>query len=223
MDAPHPKRMSSQAMLLCALAVAVFGVVMLWLAKQTAAPDPTATSLTETTPATAAHRGTITSPSSTIPAATATRSSPAASTNTTPHADPSAPAEGIGPGDPTWATSTSKAAMSVQAAQDARWVHDAEAFVKAYARPVPGVSREQWWQQVRPLLSASAVGTYAGVDPSAVTFTRVTGAGGVVEPDTEAVDAPVQVMVPTDGGWRLVTVDAQGRVARIEPVDAVMP
>ncbi len=47
-----------------------------------------------------------------------------------------------------------------------------------------------------------------GDRPARVPFTRVTGAGAVLEPDSGVEDeGAVQVGVPTDDGWYLVTFD----------------
>lgn len=124
-----------------------------------------------------------------------------------------------GGGEPTWSTPTSAAAASAQAAQDAVWVQRATTFLEAFARPPAGGSSGQWWQRVRPLMSAQAAQDYAATDPARVRFTTVTGAGAVVEPDAGADDeGSVQVGVPTDDGWYLVSFDRAGAVTRVAPV-----
>ena len=130
-----------------------------------------------------------------------------------------APDNVAGGGEPTWSTPTSPAQLSAQAAADAVWVRRATDFVAAFARPSSSSAVRQWWPKVQPLMSPQAAQDYAATDPTRVRFTRVTGAGAVLEPDGGVEDeGAVQVGVPTDDGWYLVTFDAAAKVTRIGAV-----
>ena len=114
---------------------------------------------------------------------------------------------------------TSPAQLSAQAAADAVWVRRATDFVAAFARPSSSSAVRQWWPKVQPLMSPQAAQDYSTTDPTRVRFTRVTGAGAVLEPDGGVEDeGAVQVGVPTDDGWYLVTFDAAAKVTRIGAV-----
>lgn len=67
----------------------------------------------------------------------------------------------------------------------------------------PGLSAEDWWADLEPLLSAKAQQDYLYVDPARVPVTAVTGKGRLVELGTELVAI---VHVPTDAGLYAVTV-----------------
>ena len=198
-----------RALLAGIVALILLGIALLWWAA-TAAPDTP----TQTGPETA-------SPSSTQPPTPAHRQ-PAPTTSTT--STPGRPAAALqdAEGDPAWSTPTSTQAAAAQATADAAWVARAAAFAAAYARPAPGVDRGTWWGRVKPLLTDTAATDYADVDPARVRYTQVTGAGAVVEPPTDAVDVDrVQVGVPTDAGWYVITLDLDGLVTQIVPIGDV--
>ena len=143
----------------------------------------------------------------------------AATTTTSTSSTPEEPAGSDGGGEPTWSTPTSSTQLSAQAAADAVWVRRATDFVMAFARPNSGPAARQWWPRVRVLMSPEAARDYAATDPARVPFTRVTGSGAVLEPDSDVdSEGGVQVGVPTDAGWYLVSFDEAGRVTRIGPV-----
>lgn len=155
----------------------------------------------------------LTSPAQHAPETAATATIPTSSTRR------EEPAGSDGGGEPTWSTPTSSTQLSAQATADAVWVRRATVFVTAFARPNSGPAARQWWPRVRSLMSSEAALDYAATDPARVPFTRVTGPGAVLEPDSDMDDeGGVQVGVPTDAGWYLVTFDEAARVTRIGPV-----
>lgn len=82
----------------------------------------------------------------------------------------------------------------------------ADRFMKAYARPKPGVSYRRWWDRVASMLTDEAIDDHLGTDPALVPVTKVTGHAVLVrgEADSEAYWLQA-VDVPTNAGrYRLL-------------------
>lgn len=106
-----------------------------------------------------------------------------------------------------------------QAQELATYERAGAAFLEAFARPGGGITAEQWWAGVSPLLTEQAALDYAGVDPQTVPYTHVVASLGIVP-----TDAPAHLLtiarVQTDAGVYLVemTTGPEGiRVARATP------
>jgi cytoskeletal protein RodZ len=97
----------------------------------------------------------------------------------------------------------------------------AEAFMRAFARPPAGVDRDPWWAAVAKLMTPQGRLDYAGVDPTRVPFTRLTGPG-LIQPQPQEADSHVQTLVriPTDAGDYLIALEHRQQewlVARATP------
>lgn len=79
-------------------------------------------------------------------------------------------------------------------------VTQATAVMAAFAS-APGESAQQWWSQLRPLMSESGREVYASVDPANVPVTEVTGDAMV---EATSVASVARVAVPTDAGVYVV-------------------
>ena len=117
------------------------------------------------------------------------------------------------------------AAVPRDAAQRARFTTYEQAavdFLTVFARPAAGVSREQWWAKVSPLLDELAVAAYDGTDPAAVPFATVTGPAVILPTDAPA-NLLMLARVPTDAGFYRVemTTGPDGiRISRVTPEGA---
>ena len=148
--------------------------------------------------------------SSTTSATTATSTSPTSTTEQDelePIGDP-APTGGI----PATPASTFEQRQAIAAA---------EAFMGAFARPLADVDRDAWWAAVSPLMTPQGRLDYAGVDPTRVPFTRLTGPG-LIQPQPQEADSHLQTLVriPTDAGDYLIALEHRQQgwlVARATP------
>lgn len=125
--------------------------------------------------------------------APASPSAPQSSTPTAPTGSPATPlAEGPDYGEdvpdaepsPTWDADARAAA-----------VQHASATMTAFARP--GLSEQQWWDELAPLMTVSGQEAYGAVDPAEVPARQVTGEAVLVD-DSSAWLARLEV--PTDVG-----------------------
>ena len=96
---------------------------------------------------------------------------------------------------------------------DAAVIEAARGVVQSFARPTPGVSQQQWWSRLEPLLSVQARSDYMGVRGSDVGYSRIV-ADPIVEPAPEGEDSHLSAtaLVPTDGGTyqvQLITPDGR--------------
>ena len=87
----------------------------------------------------------------------------------------------------------------------------ASRWAKAWVRPSDGTPRPEWLDGLRPTTTDEYLGVLAGVDPTNIPATRVTGApkAVVVSPRSLQVKVPtdavtlVITVVDTDDGWRV--------------------
>lgn len=149
-------------------------------------------------------------------------STPGTGSSSAPVVPSPAPSRSVGPGEgddievPVPSVAPAPEDVSVAAA--------ARRVVQAYARPAQGVTQQQWWAGVAPLLSPQARSDYLYVQGAKVPFTKVIAAP-LVEPPADGEDSHLgaTVLVPTDGGTyevQLVTVDgANWLVSRLGAVE----
>lgn len=82
----------------------------------------------------------------------------------------------------------------------------AAGFMIAYARPRPGVTRDQWWAGVSQWLTPQAQQEYQYVDPATVPWTKLTETPALIAPAEEGSLVRL-VEVTTDAGVFVVVVD----------------
>lgn len=164
-----------------------------------------------------------TAPASSAPRASDSPVAPAPAASAVPGAD--SPSTSISAGSSRPGTATARPHPDRGAARSKAARAVAAAFMRAFARPAPGVSQASWWAAVAPFLSAQAARDYSGTDPAEVPFTRLTG-----RPVELPTDAPTDLLravkVPTDAGDYLVelqTSEAGLQVTRVVPRSAGGP
>jgi hypothetical protein len=87
----------------------------------------------------------------------------------------------------------------------------ASRWSRAWVRPEPGVTQQQWLDELRPYTSEEYLGVLAAVDPANIPATRVTGEPRPVRvsPSSLQVEVPTDALtllvlvVETDQGWRV--------------------
>ena len=77
---------------------------------------------------------------------------------------------------------------------------------RAFARPSPATTQQQWWARLRPLIATSAVENFEHVDAQRVPFTKIT-ARPRLEPTAAPETLLTLVRVPTDAGDYAVEVE----------------
>lgn len=77
---------------------------------------------------------------------------------------------------------------------------------RAFARPSPATTQQQWWARLRPLIAPSAVENFEHVDAQRVPFTKIT-ARPRLEPTAAPETLLTLVRVPTDAGDYAVEVE----------------
>lgn len=80
----------------------------------------------------------------------------------------------------------------------------ASEFAARFARPLPGVTREQWWSDVAELMTAQARADYAAIDPAAIPYTALTGPASILPTGADHSDLVTLVQVPTTAGTYVV-------------------
>jgi hypothetical protein len=151
--------------------------------------------------------GPATTPSASSPSAT-----PAATTSGStamPNLDQFTPAPDGAVNQDTGETVGAQPVPTWDAASRAAVTAAATTALTAFARP--GLSYDQWWAALEPLLSAQAQLDYAYVDPANVPAKAVTGAAQIVDESSAYV---AHVQVPTDvGTYTLVLSRVDGSAA----------
>lgn len=146
----------------------------------------------------------------TAPAPTGTHATPPAgpvTTRPTPDQGPLwTPAPQVSP-IPTSATgtdTTDNAQSSASPVMASDVLALAGEFAARFARPLPGVTREQWWADVAELMTAQARADYADIDPAAIPYTAVTGPASILSTGADHSDLVTFVQVPTTAGIYVV-------------------
>lgn len=99
----------------------------------------------------------------------------------------------------------SPSTTSIPEVEASQYTAAARTFMQTFARPPAAVPAEQWWQKVKPLLSAQAAQDYQGTDPANVPFTRITADPELVPAAGSAQGSGLTVArVETDTGTYLV-------------------
>ena len=100
-------------------------------------------------------------------------------------------------------------------AGDAAVIEAARGVAQSYARPAEGVSQQQWWARLKPLLSAQARSDYLGVRGRDGGYSRITAdPSGEPAPEGEDSHLSATALVPTDGGtYQVQLVTLAGRTS----------
>jgi hypothetical protein len=149
-------------------------------------------------------------PQAAPPTTQATTPAPTTSGSTVmPDLDQFTPAPDGAVNQDTGETIGAQAVPTWDAASRAAVTAAATTVLTAFARP--GLSYDQWWAALEPLLSAQAQLDYAYVDPANVPAKAVTGAAQIVDESSAYV---AHVQVPTDvGTYTLVLSRVDGSAA----------
>lgn len=70
---------------------------------------------------------------------------------------------------------------------------------RAFARPSPQTPQQQWWDQLRPFITADYVEDFEYIDAQRVPFTKITGRARL-EPTAAPETLLTLVRIPTDAG-----------------------